>query len=158
MERFTISLDEQLQSQFDALIRRKGYRNRSEAVRDILRQHLEQERLEEAQAPFCIASLTYIYNHHSRELSGRLTKVQHDHHDLTHSTMHVHLDHDNCMETVVLRGKTDEVRKFADSIIAESGVRHGLLHMIPVDQDVSDHSHGHHGHGAGVHVHSRPKT
>ena len=158
MERLTISLDEQLQRQFDDLVLRRGYRNRSEAMRDILRQHLEADRLQESEAPYCIGTLSYVYNHHSRELSGRLTKVQHDHHDLAHSTMHVHLDHDNCLETVVLRGRTSDVQRFADSIIAESGVRHGRLHIVPVDQDHSDHHHGHHGHGGEMHVHSRPKT
>lgn len=151
MERFTISLDEQLAQQFDALIKRLGYQNRSEAVRDMLRQRLEAERIEKAQAPHCIASLSYVYNHHERDLAARLMTLQHDHHDLSLSTMHVHLDHDNCLETVILRGPTIQVRRFADSVIAERGVRHGQLNLVPVDMDMQHHHHG-------DHVHSHPKT
>lgn len=151
MERFTISLDEQLAQQFDALIKRLGYQNRSEAVRDMLRQRLEADRIKQEAAPYCIASLSYVYNHHERGLASRLMTLQHDHHDLSLSTMHVHLDHDNCLETVVLRGSTAQVRSFAESVIAESGVRHGQLNLVPVDMDMQHHHHG-------EHVHSHPKT
>lgn len=151
MERFTISLDERLARQFDELIKRQGYRNRSEAVRDMLRQRLETERIEKSEAPWCIASLSYVYNHHERDLASRLTAIQHDHHDLNLSTMHVHLDHDNCLETAILRGPTGAVRRYADSVIAERGVRHGKLNLVPVDMDIAHHHHG-------EHVHSHPKT
>jgi len=147
MERFTISLDEKLASEFDRLIRERGYLNRSEAVRDMLRGKLETLRLQEALAPFCVASLSYVYNHHERDLAERLTELQHDHHDLVVASTHVHLDHDNCLETVMLRGKTDVVRRFADALIAERGVRHGQVNLVPVDADA--------GHG---HVHSHPTT
>jgi len=147
-ERFTISLDARLAEQFDRLIHAKGYRNRSEAVRDILRHHLESHRLATEQAPHCIASLSYIYNHHERDLAERLTAHQHDHHDLCVSTMHAHLDHDNCLETVILRGPTTEVRRFAERLIAERGVRHGNLNLVPVDIKSARHSH----------VHSQPRT
>ncbi len=155
MERFTISLDENLARQFDELIRQQGYQNRSEAVRDMLRQRLESERLRTEDAPHCTAALSYVYNHHERDLASRLTNLQHDHHDLTLSTMHVHLDHHNCLETVILRGPTAQVRGFAESLIAERGVRHGQLNLVPVDLDVHDHHHGEHAHS---HVHSHPKT
>ncbi|OAN45277.1 nickel-responsive transcriptional regulator NikR [Magnetospirillum moscoviense] len=175
MDRFTVSLDEELLAQFDDYIRRRGYQNRSEAVRDILRQTLDSERLTEDQGGDCVACLSYIYNHHERELSRRLTQASHDHHDLTLSTLHVHLDHENCMEVAILRGQTAEVRRFADAITAETGVRHGKLNAVPVETRVGHghhhhghdhHSHGHdHGHGhdhdhghATPHVHSRPKT
>lgn len=151
MERFTISLDEQLARQFDALIRRQGYQNRSEAVRDMLRQRLENERLVKEEAPHCIASLSYVYNHHERDLAARLMSIQHEHHDLSLSTMHVHLDHDNCLETVILRGPTTQVRRFAENVIAERGVRHGQLNLVPVDMDMQHHHHG-------AHIHSHPKT
>jgi CopG family transcriptional regulator, nickel-responsive regulator len=97
MERFTISLDEKLASEFDRLIRERGYLNRSEAVRDLLRGKLDELRLQESQAPFCVASLSYVYNHHERDLAERLTELQHDHHDLVVASTHVHLDHDNCL-------------------------------------------------------------
>lgn len=149
MERFTISLDENLASEFDRLIRERGYQNRSEAVRDLLRGKLDTLRIQEAQAPFCVASLSYVYNHHERDLAERLTELQHQHHDLVVASTHVHLDHDNCLETTLLRGKTEEVRRFADALTAERGVRHGQLNLVPVDME-GGHQH--------PHVHSHPKT
>lgn len=150
MERFTISLDEKLAQEFDRLIEARGYQNRSEAVRDLIRRELGEHRLQRDEAPYCIANLSYIYNHHERELSERLTGLQHHHHDLVVSTMHAHLDHENCLETVILRGPTGEVRSFADVITAERGVRHGALNLVPADAEA-----GHHGH---AHIHSHPKT
>jgi CopG family transcriptional regulator, nickel-responsive regulator len=147
MERFTISLDETLAKDFDELIRARGYANRSEAVRDMLRRELESQRLEHDEAPTSVACLSYVYNHHERQLSERLTEHQHHAHDLVVSTMHVHLDHDNCLETLILRGHTEEVRHLADHIAAERGVRHGQLNLIPADME-SVH----------LHVHSRPKS
>jgi CopG family transcriptional regulator, nickel-responsive regulator len=153
MERFTISLDEKLASEFDRLIRERGYLNRSEAVRDMLRGKLDTLRLQESQAPFCVASLSYVYNHHERDLAERLTELQHHHHDLVVAATHVHLDHDNCLETVMLRGATETVRRFADTLIAERGVRHGQVNLVPVDEDAG------HGHAHGYrHIHSHPKT
>lgn len=168
MDRFTVSLEEELLARFDAYIQQKGYQNRSEAVRDILRETMETERLQ-AEKPegHCIASLSYIYNHHERELARRLTQAQHAHHDLTLSTLHVHLDHENCMEVTVLRGPTAEVKRFAGEICAETGVRHGKLNAVPVEIKAthSHHSHGHHAHDhhhghdhAHQHVHSVPKS
>jgi CopG family nickel-responsive transcriptional regulator len=165
MDRFTVSLDEELLEQFDDYIRRRGYGNRSEAVRDILRQTLEAERLADEEGGHCVACLSYIYNHHERELSRRLTQASHAHHDLTLSTLHVHLDHENCMEVSVLQGPTAAVRRFADTITAETGVRHGALNAVPVEMKMTD-SHHHHeedDHGQShphphPHVHSSPKT
>lgn len=147
MERITISLDRALAEAFDRLIRRRGYANRSEAIRDILRRELEAERLAREEAPHCVASLSYVYNHHERQLAERLTEQQHHAHDLVVSSMHVHLDHDHCLETVVLRGVTEEVRRFADRLTAERGVRHGQLNLIPVDSEA-----------VLPHVHVRPKS
>ncbi|NTV11149.1 MAG: nickel-responsive transcriptional regulator NikR [Zoogloea sp.] len=166
MDRFTISLDEDLAAAFDALIAQRGYRNRSEAVRDILRAELEHDRQAKNEAPHCIANLSYVYNHHERELSERLTGIQHDHHDLTVATLHAHLDHDNCIESVILKGPTTTVRAFAQTLMAERGVRHGSLNLISVDvadpqqaHGAAGHSHPHpHGEGhAHPHVHYRPK-
>ena len=163
MERFTVSLDEDLQGQFDEYIKRRGYKNRSEAVRDLLRQTLESERLQQDQPGDCIACLSYIYNHHERELTRRLTHAGHAHHDLTQSTLHLHLDHDNCMEVVILQGAAAQVQHYAHTICAETGVRHGSLNMVPVDRKLKadhQHDHGHHhAHGHDhPHVHSRPRT
>jgi CopG family nickel-responsive transcriptional regulator len=161
MERFTISLSETLAQQFDDLIHRKGYENRSEAVRDLVRTELENFRLEKQEAPYCVAALSYVYNHHARDLAERLTTLQHEHHHIVMSTMHVHLDHENCMETLILRGATQQVSAFANQLIAEPEVRHGRLNLVPVDMNQyhevkHSHSHDHdHAHG---HVHSRPRT
>jgi CopG family nickel-responsive transcriptional regulator len=160
MERFTVSLDGKLLEQFDRYMQRHGYSNRSEAVRDILRERLEAERLADDESGNCVACLSYIYNHHERELSRRLTDAQHASHDLVRSTLHVHLDHENCMEVAVLQGETATVRKFADGVIAETGVRHGNLSAVPVETRVAGkHAYHHHTHGGEhPHVHSRPKT
>src|ERR1700741_797515 len=108
MERFTISLDDALAGEFDQLISERGYDNRSEAVRDILRHHLDRLREGRDRDGDCVASLSYVYNHHERELAGRLLDLQHDRHDLIVSTMHAHLDHEHCIETMILSGPVKE--------------------------------------------------
>ncbi len=157
MERFTISLDAELAREFDRLIAERGYGNRSEAVRDLIRSQLENWRQSHDEAPHCVANLSYVYNHHERELAERLTAIQHDHHDLTLATMHAHLDHENCFESTFLRGPTVAVRKFAEALIAERGVRHGKLNLVSVEVG-QKHGHGYkpHGHGSHQHVHLKP--
>ena len=132
MDRFTISLDESLAEAFDELILQRGYATRSEAVRDILRSHLQESRGKADTKGYCVANLSYVYNHHERELAERLTAIQHEHHDLTVSTMHVHLDHDQCFETVMLKGTVAQVRQFAQDLTTETGVRHGQLNLVSV--------------------------
>lgn len=153
MQRFTISLDDTLAAAFDEFIARRGYANRSEAVRDVIRAELQNADLAEQPGTHCVACLSYVYNHHERDLAERLTRLQHDHHDLTVSTMHAHLDHDHCLETVLLRGSTDAVRRFADAISAERGVRHGHLNLIAVDLH---HPHDHVHEAAHPHSHPHP--
>jgi CopG family nickel-responsive transcriptional regulator len=150
MDRFTISLDESLAAAFDELIKSRGYATRSEAVRDILRTHLQQNREQRNSKGSCVANLSYVYNHHERELAERLAVLQHAHHDLTISTMHAHLDHDQCLETVMLKGPVEHVRQFAQTIIAERGVRHGQLNLVSVELSKS------HSHGGTVHRHLTP--
>lgn len=156
MERISISIDEALASEFDALIAERGYSNRSEAIRDLVRRELEAARQAGGTAPHCVANLSYIYNHHQRELSERLTEVQHEHHDLTVATVHAHLDHDHCIESTILRGPTVDVRRFADRVCAERGVRHGQLNLVTVELhgDHRGHEHGHE-HTA-QHIHIKP--
>lgn len=156
MERFTISLDDELAADFDHLIEESGYENRSEAVRDLIRQALEKSRLESNRARHSIAVVSYVYNHHEKVMADRLTGMHHDHHDLVISTMHAHLDHDNCLEAVFLRGKTEEVRHFAGHLTAMSGVRHGAMNLISADVESTRHSHGH-GHQH-THTHLKPKN
>lgn len=142
MERFTISLDDDLAHEFDSLIAARGYVNRSEAVRDILRANMDRLRESVDEDAHCVAVLSYVYNHHERELAERLVSVQHAHHDLTVSSMHAHLDHEHCIETVILKGHAREVRTFADAICAERGVRHGSLNLVTV-QEAGEHAHAH---------------
>ena len=160
MERFTISMDEQLAADFDRLIAQRGYQNRSEAVRDLVRSLLERERGGEPTGGYCVANLSYVFNHHERDLAERLTALQHGQHDLTVATMHAHLDHENCLETVILRGPTPAVRRFADALIAERGVRHGMVNLVTVDIDAGhDHHHGYVPRGkVKTHLHMKPKT
>jgi CopG family nickel-responsive transcriptional regulator len=141
MERFTISLDEELAEAFDRLIAQRGYRNRSEAVRDVLRAQLESDRFGQDKARYCVGNLSYVYNHHERELAARLVQLQHNYHDLAVSTMHAHLDHENCLESVILKGPTSAVRQFAEALIAERGVRHGKLNLISVEPQGQPHYH-----------------
>ena len=157
MERVTISLEDKLLVEFDDYIKRKGYENRSEAIRDLLRQRLEADRLAEDRAEQAVGCLSYVYNHHQRELARRLSSSQHAHHDLVLSTLHVHLDHENCLEIAVLQGNTGAVRSFAEATIAETGVRHGNLHLVPPELVSDHHQHGAHDHSH-EHMHAHPKT
>lgn len=153
MERLTISLDNQLSKQFDDLMHARGYTNRSEAMRDLIREKLEAERLKEWNEGACVATLSYIYDHHESDLASRITSVQHNHHDLTLSSMHVHMDHDNCLEVVILRGSIQSVKHFANLVMATRGVRHGKLHMVPVEITQEQHSPA-----SAPHTHSNPLT
>ena len=151
MERITISLDSSLAKQFDEFINNQGYTNRSEAMRDLIRQRLETESLETTEDGFCMATLSYVYNHHELELASRITDAHHHHHELNLSSIHVHLDHDHCLEVAILRGPVKDVREFANLMMSERGVRHGKLNMVPVS--MSENTHDEHG---TPHVHSKP--
>jgi CopG family nickel-responsive transcriptional regulator len=141
MQRTTITLDGDLMAGLDAFMEERGYANRSEAIRDLVRSGLEQATLSAAPDAHCLGAVVYVYDHEARDLSSRLTHAAHDHHDLAISTMHVHLDHESCMEVTVLRGQVGEVRHFADHVIAERGVRHGKLVLVPVSETHESHSH-----------------
>ena len=154
MDRFTISLDEQLAAAFDAWLAQRGYTTRSEAVRDLLRAELERARQQLPQGLHCVACLSYVYNHHERELGERLARMQHSHHDLTLSTTHVHLDHEHCLESVLLRGPAQAVRSFCDAVCAERGVHHGQFNLVSVDLH-HRHRHGEH---TEPHIHIKPAT
>jgi CopG family nickel-responsive transcriptional regulator len=143
MERITVSIPEALAAEFDRLIAARGYGNRSEAVRDLLRRELEADRVGRDARAQCVAALSYVYNHHERDLAERLTHLAHEAHDLTVSTMHAHLDHEHCIETVILRGRVDAVRRFADRMTAERGVRHGSLNLVTVERRDGGHTHTH---------------
>ncbi|MEJ0035142.1 MAG: nickel-responsive transcriptional regulator NikR [Gammaproteobacteria bacterium] len=151
MQRLTISIDDELAETFEKLIKDKGYENRSEAFRDLLRGALVNDSVVQGSARYCVGVLSYVYNHHERQLASRLTEMQHDHHDVTVSTMHAHLDHENCIEAVILRGATRDVTHFAESVVAQTGVRHGKFNIVPVDAEDAGHKHHHH-------VHAKPRS
>ncbi len=135
MERITISLDPELLADLDRHMDRRRYTNRSEAIRDILRDRLATERLTGDDAAPCTACVTYVYNHRERSLAGRLVETQHSHHDLPKATLHIHLSADACLEATVLEGPAGEVRRLADHLIAQPGVRHGHVHVVPAPND-----------------------
>jgi CopG family nickel-responsive transcriptional regulator len=141
MQRATITLDEEFVTELDRIIALRGYQNRSEAIRDLARAGMRQAVEASGETGQCVAALVYVYDHESRELSKRLTHVFHDHHELSLSAMHVHLDHGSCMEVAVLRGEAGDVRHLADHVIAERGVRYGRLVTVPVDEHSEKHPH-----------------
>lgn len=147
MQRVTITIDDDLDNELERYMRARGYANRSEAIRDLARSGLQQAAIEVSANRQCVAALVYVYDHETRELPKRLTRDFHERHDLAQTTLHVHLDHDNCLEITVLKGRGSEVQKFADHIISERGVRHGHVVYLPAD--------GAHTHGPGLaHSHS----
>ena len=145
MQRVTITIDDDLVAEIDAFMTGRGYANRSEAIRDLARSGLSQSNLEAARDRHCVATLSYVYDHAARELPKRLTQDFHAHPGLAQATLHVHLDHDSCLEVTVLKGQSAEVKAFADRVIAERGVRHGHIAYMPVDGSVDGaHPHEHH--------------
>jgi len=126
LSRIGVAIDSDLLDKFDRLIAKRGYTNRSEAFRDLIRDELV-EQAWEAPESRVVGTVTLVYNHHVRQLNQKLTAIQHDHHHAILSTLHVHLDHDNCLEVLVIKGKSGEVRKVADVLISTKGVKHGRL-------------------------------
>ena len=148
MERVTMSIDEKLAQAFDALIARRGYTSRSEAMRDMMRREVETARSESNPEGHCVANFSYVYDHHLRDLAERINAAQHAHHDLVIATSHVHLDHQHCLESVFLKGRLADVRAFAERMGAERGVNHGHLNVISVeigDTHRQGRYHRHHG-------------
>ena len=124
--RFGVSLDEHLLAQFDRVIARKGYTNRSEAIRDLIRESLVREQWELG-SDEVVGTLTLVYNHEVRDLTDKLTDLQHAHYKAIVSALHVHLDPHHCLEVLILRGKAKELKSIADRLIGTRGVRHGTF-------------------------------
>lgn len=138
--RIGVAIDADLMEKFDRHIEGRGYTNRSEAFRDLIRDELISQHSQPVGASV-VGTLTLVYDHHVRTLSEKLTGMQHEHHDSIVSTLHVHLDHDNCLEVLVLKGKSGEVRSIADRLISTKGVRHGKLTLTATAPIGSSHSH-----------------
>jgi len=129
IQRFGVSIGEKLLEKFDALIEDKGYTNRSEAIRDLIREKLVTSEIEDRETPAgdVIGTVTIVYDHHTHDLADRLNDIAHDHHDLIISSVHVHLSHASCLEVMVVKGHVKTIRRFADAVISSRGVKHGKL-------------------------------
>ena len=143
MQRFTISLDDRLARQFDDLMHEKGYINRSEAVRDLLRDQMDKRHLTAVKGQSCLANVSYVYCTDDGPVIGRIASIHHDHHDLVVTKMCTLVDHRDCMEVVILRGEMGAVVSLADKMVALRGVRHGKIHLVPLQASGDAHSHAH---------------
>jgi CopG family nickel-responsive transcriptional regulator len=141
MQRITITIDDDLLQAVDGLMQRRGYGSRSEAMRDIVREMVDRERLSEPEAD-CIGALSFVYDHEVRDLARRITTAHHERHDLSIASMHVHLNHESCLEVSILRGQLREVQGFADAVASQRGVRSARLHLIPARIATEEHTHG----------------
>ena len=126
VKRFGVSMEARLLTEFDRLIRRKGYKTRSEAIRDLVRQAIVEQEWEAEDAEV-VGSVTIVYDHHASDLVERLQDVQHHAHDLVICNTHVHLDERNCLENIVLKGRSVAVRRMGDRLVSAKGVKHGGL-------------------------------
>jgi len=141
--RFGVSIEEDLLTRFDELIGSRGYKNRSEALRDLIRDTLVQAQLGKNDNTEVLGSLTLVYDHHTRDLTERLTNLQHDYHELIVSVMHAHISHDDCMEMLMLRGPASRIRLLADSLLSLKGVKHGKLFTTFPAKEIAGKSHHH---------------
>jgi CopG family nickel-responsive transcriptional regulator len=132
--RFGVSLESSLLEKFDKLIKLREYTNRSEALRDLIRQELVKKEWEEDQE--VAGTITFIYDHHKRGLSSKLTDLQHDHQDIIISSQHIHLDHYNCLEILAVKGRAKAVQKLANEVQSVKGVRHGALSMTSTGKSI----------------------
>ena len=140
LSRIGVSIDSALLHRFDSFIADQGYENRSEAFRDLIRDRFVGSVVVAGNA-LVVGTVTLIYNHHTRLLPEKLTDLQHEHHAIVISTLHAHLDHENCLEVVVLRGRSKDVQRLADRLISTKGVQHGRLVMSSPETVSHHHPH-----------------
>ena len=133
--RFTVSVPQKLAKQLDRMTREKGYDNRSLAVADMIRDQLVEHHQNYGDRDIA-GTITLVYDHHKQHVQAALTDIQHDHHDVIISTLHVHLDHDNCLEVLAVRGKAGTIKTIADELIAAKGVKHGKLTVTTSGKDL----------------------
>lgn len=134
ISRFGVSLEKDLLDKFDTLIKKKNYTNRSEALRDLIRQELVKKQWQAGERVAGI--ITLVYDHHKRELLNKLTDLQHDYHHIIISTQHIHLDHNNCLEIVVVKGRPKDIEKLSDRVKSTKGVKHTELAMATTGEDL----------------------
>lgn len=140
--RFGVAMDAELLARFDERSTARGYATRSEALRDLARAWLSDDHV--SGGGLVVATLTLVYDHHVRELTERLTDMQHDLGERVISTLHVHLDHDHCLEVIVLRGPAAVIQGAADRLLATKGVQHGRLVATALPESAAGHGRGHH--------------
>jgi len=136
LTRFGISIHQNLLDDFDQLIADKGYDNRSEAIRDMIRNALVEDQVDRTDDAPTVGTVTLVYDHHTRDLSDKLTEHQHSHHDAIVSALHVHLDAHHCLEVVVVRGAAVQVKRLADELIGTKGVKHGKLVLTTAGPEI----------------------
>ncbi|MBN2137559.1 MAG: nickel-responsive transcriptional regulator NikR [Sedimentisphaerales bacterium] len=132
VERIGVSLDKKLLSKFDSLIARQGYKSRSEAIRDLVRQQLSSEVLSNPKA-HAVAAVCLVYDHHATKVPQKLIELQHSHLLQAISSLHVHLDHHNCLEVIVLRGPVGRINKVAESLLSMKGVKLGKINLVATE-------------------------
>lgn len=131
MQRITITIDDDLMAKLDHMIEHKGYKNRSEALRDLARAGMKNDMIEDNRLEDCVGVLSYVYEHEARDLAKRITAAHHDHHHMTIASMHVHLDEEYCLEVSLLRGHVKALKEFSSEIISQRAVAYGDLSIIP---------------------------
>ncbi len=132
--RFGVSMDEELMKRFDTLLSKKGYSNRSEAIRDLIRNSLVDEEWEEGKE--IAGAILFVYNHHKRELADKILDIQHDYSKIIQSSLHIHLDHSNCLEVVVVRGEAMQVRELYYKLHSTKGVKHCSLARTSTGKEI----------------------
>lgn len=135
--RFGISIDQNLSERFDRFVSDRNYATRSEAIRDLIRDALIQQKIELEADTDALGSLTLVYDHHARNLSQEMGAIQHDFHDLILSVMHLHVSHDDCMEVIALRGKVAEIVKLSDALLSLKGIKNGKLFLTLPSSDIT---------------------
>ncbi len=134
--RFGVSLSSDLLKKFDKLIDRKGYKNRSEAIRDMIREELVSEEWKEGGRE-TVGVFSLVYDHHRNDLSQVINNIQHNNLNIIRSSTHVHIDHKNCLEVIILKGKSSEIRKLTDLLTSTKGIKHGKLIMTSTGSDLT---------------------
>jgi CopG family nickel-responsive transcriptional regulator len=144
ISRFGVSAEDELLRSFDELIGAQGYANRSEALRDLMRDALVKAKLNaSAETDEVLGSLTLVYDHHAKDLSDKMADLQHDHFESVVSVLHVHVSHDDCMEVIVLRGAIRQIRALANSLLSLKGVKHGELFITVPARKIFEREHHH---------------
>ena len=134
--RFGVSLNKELLKEFDSLVEKTGYKNRSEAIRDLIRERLVSEEWKEEEKE-TVGILGLVYDHEARELTETLIRIQHQYIDLIVSSTHIHLDHHNCLEVIIMKGKSSLIRKIADELLSTRNVKHGKLIMTTTGSEIA---------------------